>query len=183
MKAKGGPSGCVIARLSIDNAINSTASRGTQQRTDCVPFCISFDCTNTHIRDSSEKHKTLTHRDILIQLMLSGPTEYRKASHQPLLGLGQTDSRVADVVNRVPLPQESVTKNGKGSYGLGEIHAEEGRDARTLDFEDVVERANGEVVAGEREGKVGQTVALVALNRVLAVEALLGADLLVPAYS
>jgi hypothetical protein len=104
----------------------------------------------------------------------------RESFHQPLLGLGQTDGRVADIVDRVPLPQESVTKNGKGSYGLREVHAKEGRDTRSLDFENVVEGADGEVVAGERKGEVGQTVTLVTLNSVLAVEALLGANLLVP---
>lgn len=38
---------------------------------------------------------------------------------------------------------------------------------------------NGEVVASEREGEVGQTVALLALDRVLAVVRLLRANLLV----
>jgi hypothetical protein len=97
-----------------------------------------------------------------------------------LLGLGETNGGVAEVVYGVPLPQEGVAENSERAYGLGEVHTHEGRDARALDLKNVVVGADGEVVAGKREGKVGQTVALVALNRVLAVEALLGTDLLVP---
>jgi hypothetical protein len=41
-------------------------------------------------------------------------------------------------------------------------------------------RADGEVVAGEREGKIREAVTLVTLNRVLSVEGLLGTNLLVP---
>jgi hypothetical protein len=97
-----------------------------------------------------------------------------------LLGLGQTNGGVSEVVYGVPLPQESITENSQRADGLREVHTHEGGDAGALDFEDVVIGADGEVVAGKREGEVGQTVALVALNRVLAVEALLGTDLLVP---
>jgi hypothetical protein len=96
-----------------------------------------------------------------------------------LLGLGQTDGGITQVVYRIPLPQESIAKNSKGTYGLREVHTHEGRDARALDLKNVVVGSNGEVVSGERKGEVGQTVTLVALNRVLAVEALLCTNLLV----
>jgi len=96
-----------------------------------------------------------------------------------LLGLGETDSRVADIVNRIPPPEEGVSKDGKGTYGLREVHAEEGRDTRSLDLENVVVSTDGEVVASQSEGEVGQTVTLVALNGVLAVVGLLSTDLLV----
>jgi hypothetical protein len=109
------------------------------------------------------------------------PCPYQYPSAKPrLLGLGQTNGGVAEVVYGVPLPQESIAEDSERAYGLGEVHTHEGGNARALDLEDVVESADSEVVAGEREGEVGQTVALVALNRVLAVEALLGTDLLVP---
>lgn len=97
-----------------------------------------------------------------------------------LLSLGKTNAGSAQVIDRVPLPEESITQNGERTHGLGEVHAHEGGDAGALNLKDVVERANGEVVAGQRKGEVGQTVALVAVNGVLAVERLLGTDLLVP---
>jgi hypothetical protein len=96
-----------------------------------------------------------------------------------LLGLGKTNSRVADIVDRVPPPEEGVSEDGKGAYGLREVHAEEGRDTRSLNLKNVVVSTDGEVVAGQSEGEVGQTVTLVALNGVLAVVGLLSTDLLV----
>lgn len=96
-----------------------------------------------------------------------------------LLGLGKTNSRVADIVDRVPPPEEGVSENGKGTYRLREVHTEEGGDTRSLDLEDVVVSTDGEVMAGQSEGEVGQTVTLVALNGVLAVVGLLSTDLLV----
>jgi hypothetical protein len=96
-----------------------------------------------------------------------------------LLGPCETDSRVAHVVHRVPLPEESVTENSKRTGRLREVHSHESRDARSLDLKNVIVRVDGEVVASERESKVGQTVALAALDRVLTVEALLGTNLLV----
>lgn len=98
----------------------------------------------------------------------------------PLLGLGETNGVIANVVDRVPPAQESVTENGERAGGLGEVHAHKGRDARALDLEDVVKGGNGEVVASQGKRQVGQTVTLVTVNGVLTVEALLGANLLVP---
>lgn len=95
------------------------------------------------------------------------------------LGLGKTNSRVSDIVDRVPSPEEGVTENCKGTHGLGEVHAEESRDTRPLNLENVVVSTNSEVVAGQSKGKVGQTVTLVALNGVLTVIRLLSTDLLV----
>ena len=86
-----------------------------------------------------------------------------------LLGLSKTNSRVADIVDRVPPPEERVSEDSKRTYGLGEVHAKERRDTRSLYFKNVVIGPDREVVAGQGEGEVGQTVTLVALNGVLAV--------------
>lgn len=83
------------------------------------------------------------------------------------------------VVHAVPLAQERVTQNGQGTNGLGEVHAHEAADTRTLDLESVVEGTDSEVVAGESEGDVGQGATLITVHAVLASEALLGTDLLV----
>ena len=99
-----------------------------------------------------------------------------------LLGLGKANGRVAHVVDGVPLPEESVSKDSKRASRLWEVHTHESRDAGSLNLENVVIGTDGEVVASKRECEVGQTVTLVALNRVLAVESLLGANLLVPVY-
>lgn len=81
-----------------------------------------------------------------------------------LLGLCKTDSRVAQVVDRVPLPEESVAENNKRSGRFGDIHTHESRDARSLDIENVVIGVNSEVVSSKLESKVGQTVALAAVD-------------------
>jgi hypothetical protein len=98
----------------------------------------------------------------------------------PLLGLREANGIVTNVVDRVPPPEERIAEDSKRTHGFGEVHTHERRDARALDFEDVVCGADGEVVTGKGKRQVGQTVALVALDGVLAVEALLGTDLLVP---
>jgi hypothetical protein len=100
---------------------------------------------------------------------------------ESLLRLSKTNGVVANIVDRVPLSEESISENGEGSHGLGEVHTHEGRDARSLDLKNVVKSTNGEVVSSEGEGEVGQTVTLVALNSVLSVESLLGTNLLVAA--
>lgn len=96
-----------------------------------------------------------------------------------LLGLGQTDSALAQIVYRVVLSQEGVTEDGQGAHGLWEVHTHERADAAALHLEDVVVRSNGEVVATKGERHVRKTVTLVTLNSVLAVVALLGTHLLV----
>jgi len=96
-----------------------------------------------------------------------------------LLGLGQANGVVAQVVHAVPSPQEGVTEDSKRAHGLGEVHAHEGTDARALHLQDVVVRPDGEVVAGQGEGEVGQRRALLAVDRVLAGPRLLGSNLLV----
>lgn len=97
------------------------------------------------------------------------------------LSLGKTNSVVAEVIDRVPPPQEGIAENGERTCRLWKVHAEEGRDAGALDLQDVVVRADGEVVAGQGESQVREGVALVAVDGVLAVVGLLCADLLVPA--
>lgn len=128
-----------------------------------------FECTRPH-RLRVRSNVTID------QLPTQGPDQRITR----LLRLCESDTGAANVIDRVPLPQERVTQDSKGTHGLGEVHAHEGRDTRSLDLEDVVEGRNGEVVSGEREGKIGQSVALVALNSVLTVERLLGTDFLVP---
>jgi len=100
-----------------------------------------------------------------------------------LLGLGEADGVVADIVNGVVFPEESVTENGERASWLRNVEAHEGADAAALNLEDVVVRADGEVVAGKGESKVRERVTLVALDGVLAVVTLLGADLLVEQLS
>lgn len=100
-----------------------------------------------------------------------------------LLGLGETNGVVANIVDGVVFPEESVTKDDERASRLGDVEAHEGADAATLDLKNVVVRANGEVVTGEGEGEVGERVTLLALNSVLAVVALLGANLLVEQLS
>lgn len=96
-----------------------------------------------------------------------------------LLGAGQTNGVLAEVVDRVVPSEESIAKNNKGTNRLREVHALEGRDTAAGNLEDIV--SGGEAVVGSRkgEGDVGKGLALVTLNRVLAVVALLGANLLV----
>ncbi len=96
-----------------------------------------------------------------------------------LLGLGQPNGVVAEVVHAVPLPQESISQDCEGSDGLGEVHRHEGADAGALNFEDIVVRGNGEVGTGQGEGKVWKGVSLVAFDCVLSIEGLLGTDFLV----
>ena len=100
-----------------------------------------------------------------------------------LLGLGEADGVVADIVNGVVFPEESVTEDDEGTSRLRDVEAHERADAAALDLKDVVVRADGEVVAGEGEGEVGERVTLLALNGVLAVVTLLGTNLLVEQLS
>ena len=97
-----------------------------------------------------------------------------------LLALGQANCIVAQIVHTIPLPQEGITKDCQGSNGLREIHAHEGADARALYLQDVVVRPDLEVITGEGECEIGETVALGAVNGVLAVEGLLRTNLFVP---
>jgi hypothetical protein len=99
-----------------------------------------------------------------------------------LLCLGKPNGVVASVVDRVPPPEEGVTENGERTNRLREVHSHECRDARTLNLEDVVVSADGEVVASERKGEVGQTINFIALDRVLSVERLLCANFLVQEF-
>lgn len=98
----------------------------------------------------------------------------------PLFGLAEADSAVAKVVHAVPLPQESITQNSQGAGGLREVHTHKGADAAARHLKDVVVRGNGEVVAAQGEGEVGQGGALVTVDRVLAGKALGSTNLLVP---
>ena len=97
-----------------------------------------------------------------------------------LFGLGQTDGVVTDIIDTVPAAQEGISQNSKGTHRLREVHAHEAADAGALDLQDVVVGANSELVTAQGEGEVGQRVPLVAIDTVLASEALGGTDLLVP---
>jgi hypothetical protein len=94
-----------------------------------------------------------------------------------LFGLCQTDAVLAEVVDGVPSSQESIAKDGQGAHGLGEVHAHDGGDTAALDLQDVVVRADGEVIAAQREGDIGELVTDSAVDSVLAVVALLGTNL------
>lgn len=86
-----------------------------------------------------------------------------------LLGLGETDGTVAQVVDAVPLAEESITKDGKRTDRLREVHAHESANARSLDLQDVVESADGEVVSAQGDGEVGERVTLGTVDSVLTV--------------
>lgn len=101
------------------------------------------------------------------------------ARERCLLGLGQTDSALAKVIHAVPLPQERISQDGQRAHRLREVQAHEGTDAVARDLERVVVRGDGEVVAAQDKAHVRQRRALVAVDRVLAGQALLGTDLLV----
>ena len=100
-------------------------------------------------------------------------------SLEQLLGLGQTNGVVANIIDTVPAAQEGVTQDSQRTHRLGEIHAHEAADAGALDFQNVVVGANLEGVAGQSEGQVGQRVPGGTVHSVLAVPALGSTNLLV----
>jgi hypothetical protein len=71
-----------------------------------------------------------------------------------LLGLGQTNSVVIQVVNAVPFSEESITKDSQWTNGFGEVHAHERTNARALDIKNVVAGADGEVMAAQGHGQI-----------------------------
>ena len=58
-------------------------------------------------------------------------------------------------------------------------HSHKGRNARTLDLQDVVVGGDGKVISAECEGHIRQRVAFLTVNRVLAIVGLLGTHFLV----
>lgn len=97
--------------------------------------------------------------------------------------LGQTDAVGAKVVDRVPSAQEGIAQNDERTSRGRNVKGHERRNTRALHLENVVVRADGEVVAREGERQVRKAVTLLALDSVLAVEALLGTHLLVAAIT
>lgn len=95
------------------------------------------------------------------------------------LGLGKTDSVLAEVVDRVVATEESIAEDDERTSGRREIHAHEGGDAAARDLKDVVGGGKAVLGTSKVEGDVGQSSLLLAVNAVLATEALLGANLLV----
>lgn len=100
-----------------------------------------------------------------------------------LFGLGQANSSLAKVVDGVVAAQECVTQDGKRTDRLRNVHSHEGRNAAARHLQDVVIGADGEIVPAEPEGDIREVLALVAVNRVLSVVALLGANLAVQELS
>lgn len=96
-----------------------------------------------------------------------------------LCGLGKTNGALAQVVDGIPPAQEGITQDSQRANRSREVHAHEGGDTASLNLEDVVKGADGKVVAAELEADVGQAVTDGAVDGVLAIEALLGANLLV----
>lgn len=105
-----------------------------------------------------------------------------KYNYANLPGLSKADSVVTQIVDRVPSSQESITQNGEGPYGLREVHSHESTNARALNFKNIIERTDFELVTGEGESKVWKRITFVALNRVLSVPSLLGSNLLVQKF-
>lgn len=104
-------------------------------------------------------------------------------NNRRLLGAGQTNGVLAEVIDRVVPSEESITKNNKRTNRLGEVHALEGRDTAAGNLKDVVGGGEAVVGSGEGEGNIGKGLALVTLNGVLAVVTLLGTNLLVQELS
>lgn len=96
-----------------------------------------------------------------------------------LLGGGELDAVVAEVVDRVPFSEKGITKDSQRSSGSRDVHAHESRDARALYLKDVIVSGDAEVVAGEVEGHIWKTVTRGAVDAVLSVITLLGTHLLV----
>ena len=103
---------------------------------------------------------------------------YYRARH--LFGLSETNGAVAKVIHTVPLPQESISQDGQGADGLREVHTHEGAHAAALNLQGVVVGGDGELVATQTKGEVGQGRALLAVNIVLTQKVLGGTNLLVP---
>jgi hypothetical protein len=97
----------------------------------------------------------------------------------PLLGLCETNSSLSEVVDGVPLAQESIAEDDERACWRWDVHALEGRDTRSLHFNDVVEGGDGKVVSAKVPGELWETVALIAFDRVCSIERLLGSDFLV----
>lgn len=96
-----------------------------------------------------------------------------------LLGFGKADRVIAQIVNRVPSSQESITQDSKGPYRLREVYSHDGADATTLNLKNIVKGTNGKIVAGEGESKIWKRVTFRAINSILSVPSFLGANLLI----
>ncbi len=94
-----------------------------------------------------------------------------------LLGPGETDSTLLEVVDAVVAAEEGIAENGERTNGLRHVEGSKGRDAAATKLQDVVASGQGVVGAGQGKGDIGERVALRAVNGVLATEALLGANL------
>lgn len=94
-----------------------------------------------------------------------------------LLGLGNANLVLAQVVDGVPRPKEGIAQNT--SQVSRQLHAHECRDAGTAGLDGVVIGADGEVVASKTECDIRQRVASVALKSVGSTVTLLRANLLV----
>src|SRR3954469_1770856 len=77
-----------------------------------------------------------------VQCRLPVPETYFHSytTQAKLLGLCEADAATSKVVNRVPFPEECVSENRERANGFREVHAHKGRDARSLDLEDVIIR-------------------------------------------
>lgn len=91
----------------------------------------------------------------------------------------KADGILAKIVHRVVPSKEGVAKDDQGSCRCGNIERRETGNTRSLYLEDVVVRSNGEIPAAESPDKVWQAVALLALDLILTVVALLGTNLLI----
>ena len=103
----------------------------------------------------------------------SGYTSPRDNNHRlvfsHLLGLGETDSVPAEVVDRVVLSEEGVTDDPEGADRGGDVHAREARDARSTGVQDVVLSLERVVLSAKLERQLRQAGDGVAIDGVLAV--------------
>ena len=125
------------------------------------------------------------HNDIIIKTTVGSHKPIQLSHHLVivicLFRLGQANRIATQVIDTVPLPQESVTQNSQGADRLREVHAHKGTDARTLDLEDIVIWTDAEVVTSKIESQIRQGVTLLAFDIVLACPRFLGTNFLVTA--
>lgn len=95
----------------------------------------------------------------------------------------QANSTLLEIIHAVPPPQERITKDSQRANRLGHVHSHEGRHAASAHLKDIIMSAEGEIVASKGEGDIWEIIALLAVDGVLPVVSLLGADLLVEELS
>mmetsp|Transcript_65429 Transcript_65429/g.202881 ORF Transcript_65429/g.202881 Transcript_65429/m.202881 type:complete len:360 (-) Transcript_65429:213-1292(-) len=116
---------------------------------------------------------------------LAGRPRPRRSDHECLGGRpdllrrrGDAHLLVAVVEDAIVLPHEDVAHDPEGPPRRGHVDAREGEEALARDGENVVLRAEGELLAAQRDREVGQGGLLAAVDDVLLAQEARGARLL-----